>query len=59
MFTWVRCKECPRPVLGLRESDLYLSFNTVKSHARAIYRKLVVSSLEEAVEQAHLRGLIG
>jgi LuxR family transcriptional regulator, maltose regulon positive regulatory protein len=26
--------------------DLYLSFNTVKSHARAIYRKLGVSSGE-------------
>ena len=38
--------------------ELYLSFNTVKSHARAIYRKLGVSSRKEAVDQARLYGLI-
>ncbi len=39
-------------------SELYLSVNTVKSHARAIYRKLGASSREEAVEQARLGGLV-
>jgi LuxR family maltose regulon positive regulatory protein len=39
--------------------ELYLSFNTVKSHKRAIYRKLDVSSRAEAVESARLNGLIG
>ena len=37
--------------------ELYLSLNTVKSHTRALYRKLGVSSRKEAVEQARLRGL--
>ena len=40
-------------------SELYLSFNTVKSHTKAIYRKLGVSSRAEMVEQARLRDLIG
>ena len=40
-------------------SELYLSFNTVKSHTKAIYRKLGVSSRAEMVEQARLRALIG
>jgi LuxR family maltose regulon positive regulatory protein len=39
-------------------SELYLSFNTVKSHTKAIYRKLGVSSRAEMVEQARLRALI-
>jgi LuxR family maltose regulon positive regulatory protein len=38
--------------------ELYLSFNTVKSHTRAIYRKLGVSSRSEAVEQARFYKLI-
>jgi len=38
--------------------ELYLSFNTVKSHVRAIYRKLGASSRAEAVEQARLHSLI-
>jgi LuxR family transcriptional regulator, maltose regulon positive regulatory protein len=32
--------------------ELYLSLNTVKSHTRAIYRKLAVSSRSEAVSKA-------
>ena len=32
--------------------ELYLSGNTVKTHKRAIYRKLGVSSREEAIERA-------
>ena len=38
--------------------ELYLSFNTVKSHTRAVYRKLGVSSRVEMVEQARRCALI-
>jgi LuxR family maltose regulon positive regulatory protein len=38
--------------------SLYLSFNTVQAHTRAIYRKLDVSSREEAVERAHQHGIL-
>ena len=46
--------------LSLREigGSLYVSLNTVKTHARGIYRKLEVSSREEAVARARERGLI-
>lgn len=39
---------------ALREigGELYLSLNTVKTHTRAIYRKLGVSSRKQAVERA-------
>lgn len=37
---------------------LFLSGNTVKTHAMAIYRKLGVSSRDEAVRQAQVRGLL-
>ncbi|MDA0159091.1 LuxR C-terminal-related transcriptional regulator [Solirubrobacter ginsenosidimutans] len=37
---------------------LYLSGNTIKSHIRAIYRKLGVSSREEAVARAVALGLL-
>ncbi|MFD8305960.1 LuxR C-terminal-related transcriptional regulator [Streptomyces sp. NPDC059690] len=33
-------------------SDLFISHNTVKSHARAVYRKLRVSSRTEALDRA-------
>ncbi|HTR75576.1 MAG TPA: LuxR C-terminal-related transcriptional regulator [Solirubrobacterales bacterium] len=36
----------------------YLSQNTVKTHARGIYRKFGVSSRREAVERARLAGLL-
>jgi LuxR family maltose regulon positive regulatory protein len=38
---------------------LFVSFNTVHSHVRAIYRKLDVHSLPAAIAKARLRGLIG
>jgi LuxR family transcriptional regulator, maltose regulon positive regulatory protein len=38
--------------------SLYVSINTVKSHVRSIYRKLGVSSREEALVQARERALI-
>jgi len=38
--------------------SLYLSFNTVHAHTRAIYRKLDVSSRKEAVEQARQHGIL-
>jgi ATP/maltotriose-dependent transcriptional regulator MalT len=41
--------------LSLREigSELHVSLNTVKSHTRAIYRKLSVSGRQQAVQRAH------
>jgi LuxR family maltose regulon positive regulatory protein len=33
-------------------SQLYLSLNTIKSHTRSIFRKLGVSSREQAVSRA-------
>jgi ATP/maltotriose-dependent transcriptional regulator MalT len=38
--------------------DLYVSFNTVKTHTRAIFRKLGVASRAEAVERARELGLL-
>jgi LuxR family maltose regulon positive regulatory protein len=45
---------------SLREigSALYLSYNTVKTHTRAIYRKLDASTREEAVTRARDLGLL-
>jgi LuxR family maltose regulon positive regulatory protein len=39
--------------LSLREisQELFVSLNTVKSHTRAIYRKLSVSTRQEAVQR--------
>ena len=39
-------------------SQLYLSFNTVKSHTRSIFRKLRVSGREQAVARARELALI-
>ena len=39
-------------------SELYVSFNTVKTHTRAIFRKLGVATRAEAVERARELGLI-
>lgn len=46
--------------LSLREigRELYLSPNTIKSHVRAIYRKLDVSVRQDAVEKARELGLL-
>jgi LuxR family maltose regulon positive regulatory protein len=38
---------------------LYLSVNTVKTHARSVYRKLGVASREDAVTRARSAGLLG
>jgi ATP/maltotriose-dependent transcriptional regulator MalT len=47
--------------LSLREvaGQLYVSLNTVKTHARAIYRKLDATSRKHAVERAIQLGLLG
>ncbi len=39
-------------------AELYVSVNTVKAHARAVYRKLAVSSRREAVNRSRELGLI-
>jgi LuxR family maltose regulon positive regulatory protein len=38
--------------------NLFVSINTVKSHVKSIYRKLGVSSREEALERAREQALI-
>jgi ATP/maltotriose-dependent transcriptional regulator MalT len=46
--------------LSLREigQELYLSPNTVKTHARAAYRKLGVSTRPDAIARAHETGVL-
>jgi LuxR family maltose regulon positive regulatory protein len=39
-------------------AELFLSANTVRSHARSIYRKLSVNSRAEAVARANMLGLL-
>ena len=39
-------------------AQLYVSFNTVKSHTRSIFRKLGVSSRDEAIARARELELI-
>jgi LuxR family transcriptional regulator, maltose regulon positive regulatory protein len=49
-----------RGTLSLREigQELYLSANTIKTHTRAIYRKLGASNRAEAVQRGHAVGLL-
>ncbi len=49
-----------RGTLSLREIglELYVSPNTVKTHAQAIYRKLGVSTRHDAVARAHESGVL-
>lgn len=37
--------------------ELYVSATTIKSHSRAIYRKLGVSSRYDAIQRAHELGI--
>ncbi len=39
-------------------TELYLSLNTIKTHSRAIYRKLGVQTRHEAIEEARRRKLL-
>jgi LuxR family maltose regulon positive regulatory protein len=49
-----------RGTMSLREigQELYVSPNTVKSHAQAIYRKLGVSTRHDAVTRGHESGVL-
>jgi LuxR family transcriptional regulator, maltose regulon positive regulatory protein len=49
-----------RGTLSLREisQELYLSPNTVKTHTRAAYRKLGVSTRQDAIARAHETGVL-
>jgi LuxR family maltose regulon positive regulatory protein len=49
-----------RGTLSLREigQQLYVSPNTVKTHARAVYRKLGVSTREDAITRGHDIGVV-
>ena len=38
--------------------ELFVSRNTVKTHVRAVYRKLMVSSRNDAVSRARDAGLL-
>ncbi|MFI6558709.1 LuxR C-terminal-related transcriptional regulator [Streptomyces sp. NPDC050534] len=48
-------QDVPLRQIGL---DLFISHNTVKSHARAVYRKLGVSSRSEALDRARELGIL-
>jgi len=38
-------------------SELYISVNTVRTHTKAVYRKLGVASRQDAVAEAHRLGI--
>jgi len=38
--------------------ELHLSLNTVKAHAKAIYRKLGVSTRQDAIARGHDAGVL-
>lgn len=48
-------EDVPLRQIGL---DLFISHNTVKTHARAVYRKLGVSSRTQALDRARQLGLL-
>jgi len=56
-LTILRLLPAPRTLRELA-SDLFVTPNTLKTHLRAIYRKLGAESREEAVIRARERGLI-
>jgi len=53
----LRDLQAVRPVRELAEAR-GVSVNTTRTHLRAIYRKLEVSSRSEALQVAHERGLL-
>lgn len=56
-LTILRLLPAPSSLRGLA-SELFVTPNTLKTHLRAIYRKLGAESREEAVIRARERGLI-
>ena len=38
--------------------SLFLSYNTIHTHTKSIYRKLGVLTRSEAIQQAHERGVL-
>jgi LuxR family transcriptional regulator, maltose regulon positive regulatory protein len=53
----LRLLDGEKPITQIAQS-LYVAPSTVRTHVKSIYRKLGISSREEAVEEARLRGLI-
>jgi len=51
-------RECTVDTLREIGQELFLSTNTIKTHTRAIYRKLGATTRAEAVERAYEAGLL-
>ena len=56
-----RCSGCSPPTASMREigAELFISSNTVRSHTRALYRKLGVGQRADAVARGQALGLLG
>jgi hypothetical protein len=54
---WVD-ERLPRAVVTEIAAELYLSINTVKTHQRAVYRKLAATNRRDAVRRARKLNLL-